>query len=298
MGNIVVGIDGSACAAAALRWAKREADLRDDQLHAVLVWDYLSQPRTSDGVPFEVTYDEQDALRTLEGFIRAAIDGPSEDIVRDVVCDLPAAGLLARAADASLLVTGARGLSGFRKLVLGSVSERVLHEATCSVVIVPEPDADRPPSLPTTSERIVVATDGSPTAERAVRWTLEEGRLRSATVQVVHAWHEPLLAGGFPVTATVRPRHMYRHAAQQVLDRAVDAVDPVDRPEKLERILLEGPPAPVILEHAEGADLVVVGSRGLSGLNELLLGSVSRQLVHRAPCPIVVIKPAERLHGR
>ena len=79
-------------------------------------------------------------------------------------------------------------------------------------------------------------------------------------VEVVHAWHEPLLGGGYPVTAARAPHHWYEEAGQRVLDAALKGIDPADiAPGSVEPLLIEGPPASSILAVAEGADVLVTG---------------------------------------
>lgn len=134
-GVIVAGFDGSAQAAAALRWAAEEAKLRGARLRAVYAWSYLDQA----GKTFDPGFGEDDVRRLLDD----AIDelGPEAadiDIERVIVNDLPARGLLEAAQDADLVVVGARGVGGFRGLLLGSVSQQVAHHAPCPVVIVPQ----------------------------------------------------------------------------------------------------------------------------------------------------------------
>lgn len=140
-------------------------------------------------------------------------------------------------------------------------------------------------------ERIVVGIDASDTSRLALRWALEEGRLRQAAVEVVHTWHAPY-AGVYPYNMPVLDPEIYEKAAKQVLDSAVDAEDTSGLPVPVERIVTAGGAANAILEAAKGANLVVVGSRGLGGFTGLLLGSVSHQVTHHAPCPVVVVPPA------
>ena len=140
-------------------------------------------------------------------------------------------------------------------------------------------------------ERIVVGIDGSETSQRALRWALEEGRLRHAAVEVVHTWHSPF-GPAYPYGVPAFDPELYEKAARQVLDTALDEEDTAGLPVPVERIVALGGAASVIVETAKGADLVVVGSRGLGGFKGLLLGSVSHQVTHHAPCPVVVIPPA------
>ena len=133
-GVVVVGVDGSDGARRALQWAAEEARLRGARLRAVHVWSYLDQA----GEAFDPTYGEDDARQFLDEVVAGlGDDAGGLDIERMAVCDLPARGLLDSAGDADLLVVGARGMGGFRGLLLGSVSQQVAQHAPCPVVIVP-----------------------------------------------------------------------------------------------------------------------------------------------------------------
>jgi nucleotide-binding universal stress UspA family protein len=138
-------------------------------------------------------------------------------------------------------------------------------------------------------ERIVVGVDGSQAAREALRWAIDEAHRRDATVEAVYAWHQPFMAG-YIIEGEMNLGH-YEEDAQQMLDAAVDAVgDGGDVP--IERKLVTGSAASALVEEAKGAALLVVGSRGRGGFSGLLLGSVSQQAAHHAPCPVVIIPPA------
>jgi nucleotide-binding universal stress UspA family protein len=143
---------------------------------------------------------------------------------------------------------------------------------------------------------IVVGVDGSGGARDALRFALEEARFRRAAVRVVAAWHVPVAAygGAFvpPDPALVaEPDPDARRAAERALEDAGDLADDVD----VETVVREGAPAQVLLEEADDADLLVVGSRGLGGFRGLLLGSVSQQCAHHAPCPVVIVPHRRQL---
>ena len=139
-------------------------------------------------------------------------------------------------------------------------------------------------------EKIVVGIDGSPAATAALEWAIAEARLRDARLLVVHAWDVPVLAYASPygAGATVELVEAERKAAADALDTALENADweGVD----LQRVVIEGAPAQSLLEAAENADLLVVGSRGHGGFAGLLLGSVSQQCAHHAPCPVVIVR--------
>ena len=138
VGRIVVGVDGSEGSRAALRWAVEEGRLRSAPVEAVLVWSYLDQHRARPDDPeFRPDYGEDDARQALATVVQEAVgDAAGVELVQTTVCDLPARGLLDAASGADLLVVGARGIGGFKGLLLGSVSQQVVAHAPCAVVIV------------------------------------------------------------------------------------------------------------------------------------------------------------------
>jgi nucleotide-binding universal stress UspA family protein len=288
MPGIVIGVDGSDSAALALRWAAREGELHGWAVTAVLAWGYLSQYHAEADTPFDPDYDEADALAALQAYVERALGADrAAGVLCRPVCDLPAAALLDAAADADLVVVGARGLGGFKGMLLGSVSQHCVHHATRPTAIVHEATGA---SEPPVAERIVVGIDGSETSRRALRWAVEEARLRQATVDVVHAWHLPYV-GGYPYTAGSFDPAPFEGAARQTLDGVVDGADATGLPAPIERILHLGDPATGILDTAKGADLVVLGSRGLGGFSGLLLGSVGHHVAQHGSCPVVLIPP-------
>lgn len=286
MTGIVVGVDGSDSAAQALAWAAREAELHGWPITAVMAWGFLDQHHTIVGERFDPNYGKDDALTALDTYISQAV-GParSGSVQRRAVCDLAAPGLLDSAAGASLLVVGARGLGGFRGMLLGSVSQHCLHHATCPVAVVRHDGAATEGDA---VERIVVGIDGSDTSGHALTWAVEEACLRQASLEVVHAWHVPYV-GGYLYTAGALDPTAFEDAARSTLEAAIDGIDTTGLAHPAKRILTNGGAASALLDAAKGADLVVVGSRGLGGFGGLLLGSVSHQVAHHATCPVVVV---------
>lgn len=135
--------------------------------------------------------------------------------------------------------------------------------------------------------RIVVGIDTSPDAERALSWALEEARLRDAKLELVHAYPTPELTA-LPMVVTLPNDEELRAGAQDVLAQALEAVGGAGDVEVV-RTVRAGGAASVLTQAAEGADLLVVGARGLGGFRGLLLGSVSQQAVAHSPCPVVVV---------
>jgi nucleotide-binding universal stress UspA family protein len=153
---------------------------------------------------------------------------------------------------------------------------------------------------------VVVGVDGSAGAREAVRWALAEARLRQTRLRVVHAWtfdYQPAGGAGYgyygypyvgdELKGTPYGLDGLRQAAEALVERTIfDEVADANAVE-IERHVVEGSPVDVLINAVEEGDLLVVGSRGRGGFAGLLLGSVSQQCVHHAPCPVVVVRPVK-----
>ncbi len=140
--------------------------------------------------------------------------------------------------------------------------------------------------------RIVVGVDSSEGSERALRWALDEAELRGAELELVHSFPPPEMVA-LPAVVTLPSDDELRKGAEEIIDEALaSAGGPRDVP--IVRTVRSGGAASVLCEVAEGADLIVVGARGLGGFRGLLLGSVTHQVVAHAPCPVVVTVPEHR----
>jgi nucleotide-binding universal stress UspA family protein len=287
MAEIVVGVDRSSHSGDALRWAVGEARLTGAEVVAVLVWDLFNQHHADGTHRFDPEYGEDQADAALAAAVVAALGAQAATtVVRRVVCDLPAPGLLAAADHADLLVVGARGLGGFRGLLLGSVSQQCLHHARAPIAIV---RADGPGAGG--RERVVVGIDGSEPSEAALRWALDEGAARKAVLQVVHAWEAPVIYG--PVAGVSGSEvDAIESGAHRLVDDMIERLGEEAAAVDVERTVVPGGPASSLLDAADGADLVVVGRRGLGGFGRLLLGSVSEHVARHAACPVVVVPTA------
>lgn len=141
--------------------------------------------------------------------------------------------------------------------------------------------------------RIVVGIDGSEHSTAALRWALEEAQLRVAAVEAVHAWSyvpiaTPLDGGLVPLAWAEGTTNVdaVREAAEQLAAEQVAAAGGRD----VRVSVVEGDPVDALVTAARDADLLVVGTRGRSGLMEAILGSTSSAVVHHAPCPVVVVR--------
>ncbi len=137
--------------------------------------------------------------------------------------------------------------------------------------------------------RIVVGVDGSTASVRALRWALGQARATGAMVEAVIAWEVPTSYGVGP---TVVDGEDLAGVAEQSLAAAVDEVSAAHPGVPVQRRVLRGNPAAVLVEQARNADLLVVGSHGHGGFVGALLGSVSHRCVQHAACPVVVVRAA------
>lgn len=136
---------------------------------------------------------------------------------------------------------------------------------------------------------IVVGVDGSPSSRQALRWAAREAALRDAEVRVVTAWTIPWSVYSSIAVPDDLGKDLETAATEQAADMIAE-LGPDAEGVQVRTVVREGDPAHVLLHEAEGAELLVVGSRGLGGFRDLLLGSVSQQCAHHAPCPVVILR--------
>jgi nucleotide-binding universal stress UspA family protein len=277
MTRIVIGVDGSEHAAVALRWAVEEGELHTADVEAVLAWSLLDQHHPDRAERFDPDYGDDVARATLAAWVAEAL-GPDATVALRTVNDLPAPAILAAGDVADLIVLGARGTGGFAGLLLGSTSERVAQVANGPVAVVRAP-------APVRGGRVVVGVDGSARARGALRWAAGEARARDAELEVVHTWRLPALtlAAGHAVLDV----NALEDAGRAVLERAT--ADPALDGVHVTPHLTSDSPTRALLRRSEGAGLLVVGTRGLGRVAGAILGSVSRQTLHHAGCPVVVV---------
>lgn len=274
----VVGHDGSKGAAQAVRWCLAHAPQRLQSVEIVRAWQLpavdvpWSRDTIADMEPSAVCSDLADLV---EQFASAGIDLASR-----VVQGGASRVLLEASDDAELLVVGSRGLGGFGRLLLGSVSSQCAAHARRPTVDVP---TNAPVADPV--RRVVVGVDGSEGSRAALMWALDFAP-DGATIHVVGAWRPSHSAA----VATVQfHSHELRQTRQQFHD-LVDSIGPeVVGEHQLERDFIKTDPTRALLDASARADLVVVGQRGHSGLSAVILGSVSTHVLHHSTIPIAII---------
>jgi nucleotide-binding universal stress UspA family protein len=141
--------------------------------------------------------------------------------------------------------------------------------------------------MPSERSTIVVGVDGSEGSQRALRFALDEARLRNASLKLVAAWNIPVAVYAGPAVIPFSPEE-FADSARAALEQALETLgDRGDVP--VETLVKEGHPADILIATAGADDLLVVGSRGLGGFRGLLLGSVSMQCAQHAKCPVAIV---------
>jgi nucleotide-binding universal stress UspA family protein len=289
-GTTVVGIDGSTESLDALRWAVRDAEIHHSDL--VLI-NAMNVAAMSDGVRlFPPSYVDQlvdDSSRLLTeaaAMARLRLTVPHEiSVTTEFVDSSPVQALLDRSKGARLLVVGTRGSHITSRGLLGSTSDAVASHSHCPVAVVKswvkggDQNAPRP---------VVVGTDLSATSAGALTIAFDEANRRRTKLTVVHAWSDLDVTEGVrtppPVWSRYR-QHIERLLAEELAPLADRYPEVVVR-----RVVVRDRPAQAILDHGQGAQMVVVGSHGRGGFGGMLLGSVSRAVLHRAQVPVIVVR--------
>ncbi|MFH9352819.1 universal stress protein [Kitasatospora sp. NPDC017646] len=137
--------------------------------------------------------------------------------------------------------------------------------------------------------RIVVGVDGSQSSIDALRWAVDQARTRGAVIEAVTAWQHPVSTGW---TVPFEAVEDLATITRKVLDDAIVQATGPACPVEIQPRVVQGVTVSSLLEAAQGADLLVVGSRGHGGFVGALLGSVSGHCVQHAPCPVVVVRHA------
>ncbi|MFC4119909.1 universal stress protein [Nonomuraea zeae] len=273
--QIVVGVDGSAAATAAVEWAAADGGRRGHSLRLVHVCEQW--PPSLDEAQSQYSTEVLEAASSRAREVAPEVEVTTESRSGHVVEQL-----IAGSASADSVVLGSRGRGGFAGMILGSVSAAVAGHAAGPVVIVRGPSE-------IVHGRIVVGYDGSECSQVAMRYAIEQARARLAHVHVVYAWQAPMSAPYAAAYSNVlesvfaQQQRTAREAVAPWRDEYPD-VDLTD-----EQVCEH--PVDALMNASVSADLVVVGSRGLGGFASAVLGSVSRGVLHHVTCPVAVVRP-------
>ena len=284
---VIVGVDGSSSAVHAVRWAAAEAHRRNARLRIVYA-DVLSLVYLPDlpGYPLPVPYIQAAQRQGKEWLHRAADVAKSEAVGLRVETEIRVgqAGtvLVEESREAQLVVVGSRGLGGFTGLVVGSVAVALGAHGHCPVAVV------RGPGTAVPEAPVVVGVDGSSTGEAALTTAFECAARRGVVLRAVRTWSSLDADAawwsegqGWDSAQTDQERWL----AEQLVGWCEKFPDV-----EVHRYVSHDKPARALLQHAQHAQLVVVGARGRGGFTGLLLGSTSQQLLQHSPCPVIVAR--------
>ena len=275
MARIVVGFDGSPDARQALEWSIQELSRRDASLTVVVA--HRDRPwavgrSRSRGLAEEtaaVAGDILDGVGLRGGEVEIRDGLPSEILIRE-------------SADAALTVLGAQGHGRLSGALLGSVSQHVTRHAAGPVVVVRQ-------TAKRATGRSVVGVDGSLGSELALEFALDRASRTGAQVLALYGWRlhgaTAALTGSVPDRTADDIEDADRFLAEAVAGWAEKYPDV-----SVTREAIPVPAVRALTDASENASLVVVGSRGRGAFEGLLLGSVSQAALHRAQCPVAVVR--------
>jgi nucleotide-binding universal stress UspA family protein len=283
--EILVGIDGSEQSSAALRWAEAQAQRCATGLRVVLAYDLQWPPV----VPQRFDELEAIAREQAESIVNETVKQVSDrcpdlPVRGEAVTGLPARVLIERSREAAVTVVGSRGLGGFGSLLLGSVGDQVSAHAHGPVVVVRGRTG-------TGVGQVVAGVDGSPGSEYALGVAFEEAERRGCGLAAVTAYSRPLSAPGMGVPPLVYDRDKLETDLKSYLNTAVAGWQVKYPDVAVETRVVSGQAAHILAQASTRARLVVVGTRGHGGFERLPLGSVGRQLLHHADCPVMIARP-------
>lgn len=280
---IVVGIDGSSVSLDALRWAARTAARHHVPLHLVYA---VGAPLDFGPGLGTVVIDNQllraDGEAALVSAEKVAREIASDLEISTVVADpAPATVLIERSKAARMVVVGTHGLGAIRRGLLGSVSTSLARHAHCPVAVIPEAPAE---SRDRTGMPVVVGIDGSPCSMQAIAIAFAEASHRGVGLVAVTTWSEFFRRDS--------------HAEIQEQARALQAESLAGQAEQypdvpVTRVVAEGRPARRLMNEADGAQLIVVGSHGRNGFAGMTLGSVGQAVLHSTTIPLVIARPRD-----
>lgn len=301
--RILCPIDFSEASRHALDQAIVVARFFDARIIVLHVYNQAFLPVPGYGMPTDlgaITLSAEDAQRLQRDVAQfaaaAGTEGREVSIAVEPGMPVPRILATATALPADLIVIGTHGVSGFERLVLGSVTEKVLRKATCPVLTVP-PRTETSASVP--FKHIVCAVDFSDASLKALTTALSLAQEADAELTVVHVLEWPATttpAGLTPAapelgTGGTFDLERYRTVLEADAAQRLAALLPTDVQEWCtpNTKILHGKPWAEILAAAAArdTDLIVMGVRGRNPVDLLLFGSTANQVVRRATCPVL-----------
>ena len=283
---IVVGVDGSIGARHAARWAAALAARLGSPLQIVHATPYVGYNPTDAVAAFRaaVIEDQRDAAESiLQGTANAVRSAHPDLDVTPTALNAPAdAALHALSRHARLLVLGCGELSPTAAMLIGSLTLELTAQSGCPVI------AWRGELLHPTTQPIVVGVDGSSSTALALAFELAD--TLGAPLWAVHAWSTWRPPGEVSIPFLIDWEQLETHQRKELTD-AVEPFSALHPQVEVSLFVDPGKPRRALLQRLDGAQIVVVGSRGHSPLAAVMLGATSLNMLHHAPVPVVVCRP-------
>ncbi|BBX65940.1 universal stress protein [Mycobacterium saskatchewanense] len=281
-GAILAGVDGSAAALSAVRWAARDAALRRAPLALVHVVDAPLPEWFTVAAPAGFGQSQERRARdVIESAIEVAKESTGESdpipIDSNVFRSATVPTLVGLSAEVEMVVVGRGG--ALARSFLGSVSSALVYHAHCPVAVVHDDKAvtDNGARAP-----VLVGIDGSPASEAATAIAFEEASRRGVSLVALHAWTDPRAKAPFQ---DAKWDAQLSEEEETLAERLAGWHDRYPHVGVRRRIEI-GDPARWLIDASERTQLIVVGSHGCSRVSGRLLGSVGAAVVNRAKMPV------------
>lgn len=196
---------------------------------------------------------------------------------------------------ADLLVLGTHGRSGFQRMFLGSVTEKVIRKAPCPTLVVPPRSPDVSPATPVVFRNVVCAVDFSDCSLTALARALDLARQTAAHLTLLHVIEMPPELRENPLAADFDVDRVRAAAEAEALRRLRDLIpDPSQIGGSVTTAVEEGKPYREVLKKADnlGADLIVMGVQGRGAMDLVLFGSTTHHVIREARCPVLIVRQA------
>lgn len=287
--GILVGIDGSSYSQNAVRWAVGEAVMRNLPLSIVfviapMIGGFSGVGMSGASLPEDIDEwlrdEAQELVRDAVRIARDSAGGAALQIRTEILSAAVVPTLIDLSRQAQLVVVGSHGQGALARELLGSVTSALIRHSHCPVAVLHEHFSADHRGL-----AILVGVDGSPASEHAVALAFDEASFRHVDLVALHAWSDSELPviPGIPwsaVAAAADESLAERLAGWQ--GRYPDVV--------VRKLVVRDHPARNLLAESLSAQLVVLGTHGRGGFAGMLMGSVSRAVVHRSRRPVIVAR--------